>query len=420
MRGKQSGEKPPSERSRVTLTDGPVVSSLWSFALPTMAATALQSINGSINTIWIGHLIGKEGLAAASNVNIIISMSHAMTFGFGMAVAILIARAAGAGDVDGLRRSFGAGVGLFSVSGLILTLLGLLGLPSLLSVLDTPADAVPQALEYAYMSFAGLLPALLFTFLQIALRGAGDAHTPLLFIIPVALIDAALNPLLILGAGPFPEMGIAGSALASFISSSAGLAMIIAWIYARDLPIRLRGLELHNLVPAPRLALAIMRQGIPMGLQMIMMSISSLVMLVFVNGEGTATVAAYAAVTLLWGYVQTPAAVHAVHHPFHQREPEGAERENGRARQHQCRHMGKRDPVKRLPPHHTQDTRAHPGARHQPERAFHEIVDPGAHPAAHMRAPHGQRGQRAGGEDGHRQLVIRPAEGHPIFPGQQP
>jgi putative MATE family efflux protein len=296
-----------SAAPRSTLTEGPVARALLSFALPAMAATALQSINGSINAMWIGHLVGKAGLAAASNVNLLVSLVHSLAFGFGMAVTILIARAMGAGDLAGVRRTFGAGIGLFSLAGLAFSIAGLLCVPAMLRVLDTPADAVPLALAYAHVSFAGLLPALLFAFLQFALRGSGDSRTPLLFIVPAALIDVALNPLLILGIGPFPQMGIAGSALASVIASSAGLAMVVAWIYARELPIRLRGPELRNVVPTPRLALAIVRQGIPMGLQMIMMSISSLAMLTLVNDEGTATVAAYAAVVQLWNYVQMPA-----------------------------------------------------------------------------------------------------------------
>lgn len=290
-----------------TLTEGPITRSLLAFAAPAVAATVLQSLNMSINAMWVGHLIGREGLAAAANVNLIAGLVMMMTFGFGTAVSILIARAMGAGDAAGMRRNFGAGLGIFSVAGVVLSVGAALTIHPILRALNLPADVYPLALDYARISFAALPIGLLFIFLMLALRGVGDSRTPLLFVGLSAVIDVGLNPLLILGIAPLPPMGIAGSALASLIASSISLALLTRYVYARDLPIRLRGAELRLIVPPLRLVSTILRQGIPMGLQMIIASVGSLVMMSLVNGEGTATIAAYAAVAQLWSYVQMPA-----------------------------------------------------------------------------------------------------------------
>lgn len=290
-----------------SLTRGPVVRSLLAFAMPAIAANVLQTLNLSINAIWVGQLIGQEGLAATANVNLLLGLVQMVTLGFGMAVTILIARAMGAGDTEAMRRSFGAGVGFFSVAGLVLAVGGVCAAPWLLAPLRMPPEVLPLALDYARLSFAGIPVALLFVFLVLALRGTADAKTPLLFVVLGTVLDAVLNPLLILGLGPLPALGVSGSALANLIASTLSLALLLAYIYARDLPIRLRGAELRYLVAPIALIRTMTVQGVPMGLQMIVSSAASLTMMVLVNGEGTATVAAYAAILQLWGYVSMPA-----------------------------------------------------------------------------------------------------------------
>ncbi len=290
-----------------SLTDGPIVRTLVLFALPTLASNVLQSLNGSINAIWVGRLVGETGLAATSNANLLMFLMIALTFGFGMAATILVGQNMGRGDLDAVRRTVGGGIGLFAGIGVCVAVIGWTMLPALLKLLATPGDVYPYALSYARMMFLGLPAGLLVVFLQMALRGTGDSLTPLLFMIPSALIDVGLNPVLILGLGPAPAMGIAGSAMASLIAGYAGAVMLLVYIYARDLPIRLRGREMRFLVPHRELVGVLLRKGTPMGLQMIIVSGASLALIGLVNRYGTTTVAAYGAINQLFTYVQMPA-----------------------------------------------------------------------------------------------------------------
>jgi putative MATE family efflux protein len=124
--------------------------------------------------------------------------------------------------------------------------------------------------------------------------------------ISVVLV-AGLNPVFILGLGPAPELGIAGSALATAIANYVSLAAMLAYIYGRDLPLRLRGHELSFLRPDWSLLRVIVTKGFPIGLQMIVITSSALAMLSLVNREGVLTAAAYGATQQLWTYVQMPA-----------------------------------------------------------------------------------------------------------------
>ena len=143
--------------------------------------------------------------------------------------------------------------------------------------------------------------------LMMAMRGLGDSVTPLRFMILSVVIDIILNPLLILGVGPFPKLGIAGSALSTALAGALSLAAMIGWVYARDLPIRLRGSEWGYLWPRWVELRFILLKGLPMGAQMLIISASGLVMIGLVNREGLLTSAAYGATLQLWGYIQMPA-----------------------------------------------------------------------------------------------------------------
>ncbi len=295
---------PPPDRS---LTHGPITRTLIAFALPTLASSVLQTLNGSINAVWVGRLLGPVGLAATSNANQIMFVVYTLIFGFGMAVTILIAQHYGRRHIEGVRRTVGAGLGLFLFAGFGAAIAGWLGTPTLLHFLRTPNDVYPMAYTYCRIMFIGLPPGILTVYLQMALRGTGDARTPLLLMIPGAIIDVALNPVLILGLGGAPRLGIAGAAMAGLIASYASVLLLLAYIYARDLPVRLRGTEFRFLVPSPALAFSIIRIGFPMGLQMIVASIAALAMMGLVNREGSSAVAAYGAVNQLWNYIQMPA-----------------------------------------------------------------------------------------------------------------
>src|SRR4051794_18219295 len=92
---------------RGDLTQGHIGKTLLAFALPTLASSILQSLNGTINAIWVGRFLGENALAATSNSNIVMFLLTSFVFGFGMASTILIGQAWGRKDVDG----GGGGVG---------------------------------------------------------------------------------------------------------------------------------------------------------------------------------------------------------------------------------------------------------------------------------------------------------------------
>ena len=288
------------------LTEGPVLATLALFALPALGSNFLQSVNGSINALWVGQSLGARGVAATANANIVVFMMLSLTFGFAMASSILIGQNMGRGDVQGMRRALGAGLGLFVVLGVLSAVIGWLASPALLHLLGTPPEVYDWALAYLRVMFLGLPMALITVFFGLALRSVGDSLSPLLLQVPGMVIDIGLNPVLIRGLWGAPRLGIAGSALATLLANLVSMLVMLGFIYARDLPVRLRGREWRYLVPPMDTLWMILAKGVPMGLQMIVMTGSAIVLLGYVNAGGTNVVAAYGANTQLWTYIQMP------------------------------------------------------------------------------------------------------------------
>lgn len=294
-------------RGRGDLTQGPIGSTLLKFALPTLASSILQSLNGTVNAIWVGRFLGEGALAATSNANMVMFLMSAFVFGFGMASTILIGQAWGRKNVDEARRVFGTAAGSFALVTILVAMAGWLLSPTILHVLGTPGNAAPLALSYLRVIFLALPALLLLTLLMMALRGSGDSMTPLWFMIVAVVLDSGLNPIFILGLGPAPRLGIAGSATATLIANYTALFGLLIFVYARDLPLRLRGRELGYLLPNAAILKTLVVKGLPMGIQMIVISFSALALVGMVNHEGVDTTAAFGVALQLWTYVQMPA-----------------------------------------------------------------------------------------------------------------
>jgi putative MATE family efflux protein len=289
------------------LTIGPVGKTLFLFALPSLGVNILQSVNHSVNSVWIGQFLGETALAASANAGMIIFLMFSALFGFSMATTILIGQNVGRGQIESVRRIMGTATGLFLAAGIAVALLGWLFAPALLRLMATPEAAYPLALAYLRVMFLSMPTSFVMILISSSLRGVGDSVTPFRNTLVNVGLDIVLNPVLILGLGPIPALGIAGSALATVIAGLISLSLLIRQVYAKDLVIRLRGEELGWLRPDAAWVKPIAKMGLPMGLSMIIMSGSALVMIGLVNREGVDTTAAFGVMNQLWSYVQMPA-----------------------------------------------------------------------------------------------------------------
>ena len=254
------------------LTSGPIARTLLVFALPVLGANVLQSLNGSINAIWVGRFLGESALTATSNANLVLFLILGTVFGIGMAATILVAQSVGAHDLPEARRIVGTSATFFLAISVLFAVCGWIWVDAILTLLGTPADALPLARSYLRIIFLAVPVMNLLAFVMTVLRGAGDSRTPFVFMALAVFLDVVLNPLLIDGIGPFPKMGIAGSATSTLIGQTVSAVSILALLYARRHPLRLAGEDLSLLRPDAALLRLVVVKGVPMGLQMIVIA----------------------------------------------------------------------------------------------------------------------------------------------------
>jgi MATE family, multidrug efflux pump len=289
------------------LTEGSISRGLLKFSLPILFANVLQSLNGSVNSIWVGRFLGEAALTATSVANTIMFLLIAIAFGVAMAASILIGQHVGANDIPAARRAVGTSCTFFAAISVVMAITGFVISEPILLAMKTPPDSLPLAIAYMRVIFLALPCLYMYAFVMAVLRGAGDSKTPFYFMLLSVALDIGLNPVFIFGIGPIPRLGIAGSALATFVSQAVSLTALVRHLYRRRHLLVLHREQLSLLRPDPAIVATLVKKGIPMSAQMLVMALNGVIMITLVDRFGVDTAAAYGAALQLWNYIIMPA-----------------------------------------------------------------------------------------------------------------
>lgn len=185
------------------------------FALPAVAASLLMTLFASVDAYWVGKRLGPAALAAVSTSLFYIWMAVALGEMVGVGLTSVAARRHGERRHLEARRVAGDAVVFSLVLGVIVAAIGLAMLPQLFRMLGTSPEVSALGERYLGVYLAGLPLIYGFFAVDATFRAAGDTRTPLLLLIGSVAVTLVLDPVLILGLGWFPEMGIAGAAIAT-------------------------------------------------------------------------------------------------------------------------------------------------------------------------------------------------------------
>ena len=270
-----------------SLTEGSISRGLVQFALPILYANVLQSLNTSVNSVWVGRFLGEAALTATANANVVMFLLIGLAFGIAMAATILVGQRIGANDIHGARQAVGTSATFFGGISVVMAIAGLTLSPAILMAMKTPPQSLPLAIAYMRVIFCALPALYMYAFVMAVLRAAGDSKTPFYFMLLSVGLDIALNPVFIFGLGPAPRLGIAGSALATFIAQTVSLTAMVRHLYGRRHLLCLRGEDLKLLRVDWHLAGALLLKGLPMGAQMTVISLSGLLMISLVTASAS-------------------------------------------------------------------------------------------------------------------------------------
>ena len=202
-----------------SIIDGPIASTVWKLAWPTMLQNILGGLQGMIDHVMVGNYVGFTGNAAigvAWQIFLVVIVFISSLF---TGMAVLVARFAGANDRASADRAvYQAFLTAGAISLLVLAPLGYFLAPKLLGFVNATPAVQAEALPYLRIMFVFSLGMMTFYMLSGALRSAGDARTPLALGIALTVLNIGLNVILIRGLGPIPAFGTAGAAMGTVIA----------------------------------------------------------------------------------------------------------------------------------------------------------------------------------------------------------
>jgi putative MATE family efflux protein len=286
------------------LSVGSIPRHLLDLAMPMLVGNLINTGYSVVNTIWLGKIVGENAVGASAVSWPVIFILIGFASGATIATTILVSQNYGAKDFAMVRRVVDTSYAIALLFGGLLTIAGILGGDFILHSMNTPADIFPLASPYFRISMLGFVFQFLAFLLTSILRGMGDTKTPLFFMAGGVLLNAILDPLLIIGIGPFPRLGLNGAAVASVISSFAALFAGILYINKKS---ELMAFGFSRLRLDKDIIIKIITLGFPSTIQQTLVSMSSVFVTTFVNAFGPQAIAAFGAAGRLDSIIFMPA-----------------------------------------------------------------------------------------------------------------
>jgi putative MATE family efflux protein len=267
-------------------TKGNIPKQLFYFALPIVLSSLLQQLYSIVDSIFIGHFVGKEGLAAIGASFPLIFALISFVIGIGSGSTVVIAQYMGAKKMESVKKAIDTMYIFMFVGGLGLSLIGIFIAPYIFRLTNLPADVIPEAIDYIQVYLLGTVLFFGFAGTNAILRGLGDSKTPLYFTLIATLTNILLDWIFIKELG----WGVKGAALGTVLAQ--GGAFITGIIYLNKNH-ELVGFRLSRLRFDKKIFQQSVKIGLPTGFQQTIVALGMIALFSIVNSFGTDVVAAY-------------------------------------------------------------------------------------------------------------------------------
>ena len=280
------------------LTQGPVRQQLIALAVPMLAGDILQQLYNTVDAVIVGRFVGDSAFAAVGVAGSVMNLFLFLISGCCAGVGVLLAQLYGGSDHNTFRRNFFLAALFGGLATLGLTGTGLLLLPRLLDLLQTPGDILSYAIDYLTVIFLGFLAAFAFHLCSAVLRAVGNTRSALFFLMVSMAGNLALDLLFI----AVLDWGVAGAAWATVIAQGAAALLCLGY-----LALRFPQLMFHraDMVYDGALLRRTARFGLVSALHMASVYIGKLLVQRTVNGLGTPAISAFTAATRVEGFANS-------------------------------------------------------------------------------------------------------------------
>ena len=216
--------------SDADLTTGSTGRALGLLAIPMVLEMSMEAVFAVVDIAFVSRL-GTAAVAAVGITEALITVLYAVAIGLGMGATAMVSRRIGAGDPDDAARVTGQAIWVGLALSIVIGTCGILFAPQLLQLMGADPDVVATGSGFTAVLIGGSGSILFLFLLNAAFRGAGDAPVALRALMLANGINIVLDPCLIFGLGPFPELGVTGAGVATTIGRSIGVAYLGYYLF---------------------------------------------------------------------------------------------------------------------------------------------------------------------------------------------
>lgn len=289
-------EQKKTKKFEIDMVRGPILMKMLKFTLPLMLSSILQLLFNAADIIVVGKFAGDNSLAAVGSNTALISLLTNLFIGLSVGANVVVARYFGGRRQRDLADTVHTTMTLSLVSGVALTVIGVVLSRYFLIWMGTPDEVLPLATEYLRIYFLGMTGMMVYNFGGAVLRAIGDTRRPLYYLAFSGCINVALNLVFVIAL----QMDVAGVGAATAISQWISAVLILRCMMREQSDIRLdpRRLKLHS-----DKVMAILRIGLPAGVQGMIFSLTNVLVQASVNSFGATVVAGSSAAANIEGFI---------------------------------------------------------------------------------------------------------------------
>ena len=269
------------------------------FAIPLMLGNICQQLYTMVDTMVVGQIAGVEALAALGAVDFLLWVVTGISTGLTQGFSIQLAQYYGAKDFENLRKSLAHSYWLTAFIAVGVFILSQSFAALVLTGLHTPSNIIGMSLLYLRIIFCGIPATAAYNMFAAALRAMGNSKTPLTAMIIASVLNISLDILFVAGFG----WGVAGAAIATVIAQS--FSAVYCFLILRRIDIV--HLSRADFMTATGMNARLMKLGIPVVFQNIIIGVGGLVVQYVINGYGFLFVAGFTATNKLYGLLEMAA-----------------------------------------------------------------------------------------------------------------
>lgn len=270
-----------------SFTSGSIGKSIFLFSLPLLASSLIQQLYSTVDLICVGRFTGTESYAAIGASDLIITCLIGFFYGMAVGTNVVAAHYCGSGDSEKLKKLMKTVVIMGVVGGLILMAIGLCLAPTFLTWMNTPTEIYGLAVRYLRIYMLSIVSIVLYNLCSGILRAMGDSRSPMIFQL-IGCIVNIISDLLFIAVW---DMGVTGAALATFFSQTIAMLFCVVHLHRLDKKI---SLDFFPLSCQWALLGRILKIGVPVGIQSIVITLSNIIIQWKINGFGVNAIAAFA------------------------------------------------------------------------------------------------------------------------------